>query len=113
GEGLKISNLNPSKSPFDKGDFVKLVDELRFNEAINLIFEKYIDKSNTRLNEVTPWRLETNDPTRIAVLTECAENLREAATYLEPIMPEVAKKILGQLKGEIKPMENALFPRIR
>ncbi|MDD3998474.1 MAG: methionine--tRNA ligase, partial [Candidatus Shapirobacteria bacterium] len=41
GEGLKISNLNPSKSPFDKGDFVKLVDELRFNEAINLIFEKY------------------------------------------------------------------------
>jgi len=113
GEGLKVNNLNPSKSPFDKGDFVKLIDELRFDEAIGWVFEKYIDKSNNRLNEVTPWKLENNDPIRIAVLVECAQNLKMAACYLEAVMPETSKKMLSQLDGEIKSLEVGLFPRIK
>jgi len=90
----------------------ELINNLKFDEAINLVFEKYIDKSNNRLNEVTPWKLEANDPNRIAVLSECAQNLKIAATHLLPIMPEISKKILEQLNGEIKSLETGLFPRI-
>jgi len=111
GEGIKVSNL--PKSLFDKRDFQELIDNLKFDEAIGWVFENYIDKSNNRLNEVTPWKLEANDPNRIAVLTECAENLKITATYLMPIMPDISKKILEQLDGEIKALESGLFPRIK
>jgi len=111
GEGLKIPNL--PKSLFNKRDFSKLIDNLKFDEAIGWVFENYIDKSNNRLNEVTPWKLAANDPKRIEVLTECAQNLKIAAIYLEPVMPEISKKILDQLDGEIKSLENGLFPRIK
>jgi len=62
---------------------------------------------------VTPWKLEINDPKRIEILTECAQNLKIAATYLEPVMPETSKKILDQLDKEIKGLGNGLFPRIK
>lgn len=109
GEGLTVNSYELRVEE----KFSKLIDELKFDEAVGFIFEKYVDKSNNRLNEVTPWKLEANDPARIAVLTECAQNLRIAATALSPIMPEVAKKILEQLDGEIKPLESGLFPRIK
>ena len=109
GEGL---SLPKTEIKIDSG-YVEFIDNLKFDEAIGIIFDYYIDKSNNRLNEVTPWKLESNDPVRIAVLTECAQNLRIAATALLPIMPEVAKKILVQLDGEIQPLESGLFPRIK
>jgi methionyl-tRNA synthetase len=109
GEGLTV---NSYELRVDE-KYTELINNLRLDEAINLVFEKYIDKSNNRLNEVTPWKLEANDPNRIAVLTECAQNLRIAATALLPIMPEISKKILEQLDGKIKPLESGLFPRIK
>ena len=93
--------------------YSELINNLKLDEAIGWVFENFIDKSNNRLNEVTPWKLETDDPKRIEVLTECAQNLKVAATYLLPIMPEVSKKILEQLDGEIKSLETGLFPRIK
>ena len=94
-------------------EYKNLIDNLKFDEAIGWVFEKYIDKSNNRLNEVTPWKLEASDPARIAVLGECAQNLKMAATHLLPIMPEISKRILDQLNGEIKTLESGLFPRIK
>lgn len=109
GQGLKIDNQTVKID--DK--YIGLVDNLKFDEAISWVFENYIDKSNNRLNKVIPWKLEASDTKRIEVLTECAHNLVEAAIYLKAVMPEVAKKILEQFNGEIKVMENALFPRIK
>ena len=109
GEGLTIPN---TEIKIDSG-YVEYIDNLKFDEAIGFIFEKYIDKSNNRLNEVTPWKLEANDPVRIAVLSECAENLKIAATHLLPTMPEISERILEQLNGEIKSLESGLFPRIK
>ena len=109
GEGLKINNLEVIID--DK--YKILIDNLKFDEAIGWIFENYIDKSNNRLNETSPWKLEASDPKRIEVLTDCAQNLKMAANYLEPIMPETSKNILKQLDREIKSIEIGLFPRIR
>lgn len=109
GEGLKVDN-NELRI---EEEYKNLIDNLKFDEAIGWVFEKYIDKSNNRLNEVTPWKLEASDPARIAVLGECAQNLKMAATHLLPIMPEISKRILDQLDGEIKTLESGLFPRIK
>lgn len=86
---------------------------MKFDEALSWVFEQYVDKSNNRLNEVAPWKLEATDPKRIEVLTECAANLQQAANYLKPIMPTVAQKILDLLDGEIKTLESGLFPRLK
>ncbi len=109
GEGLKINN----QEVIIDNKYKILINNLKFDEAIGWVFENYIDKSNNRLNEVTPWKLEINDPKRIEILTECAQNLKIAATYLESIMPETSKKILDQLDKEIKGLESGLFPRIK
>lgn len=92
--------------------FQKLIDQLKFEEAIAWVFEEFVDKSNNRLNEVAPWKLEITDPKRIEVLTECSQNIRKAAYYLRPIMPITCEKIEKCFEGEIKPPEAGLFPRI-
>lgn len=109
GEGQKYS----SESPIDNENFSKLIDELKLDEAIGWVFENYVDKSNNRLNEVTPWKLEANDPKRIEVLRECAKNLQLAAWYLEPVMPQACKKIREIFEGEIKALDKPLFLRIQ
>lgn len=107
-------NLQVPKNNFQiSEEFKTLVDNLRLDEAIGWVFEKFIDESNNRLNQVAPWKLEANDPIRIEVLSECVNNLRQAAYYLTPVMPETCEKISQALEGEIKPLEVGLFGRIR
>lgn len=108
GEGIQA----PSESPIGNEKFSKLIDELKLDEAINWVFENYVDKSNNRLNEVMPWKLEANDPKRIGVLKECVQNLRQASWYLEPVMPQTCKTIRDIFEGEIKPLGKPLFLRI-
>jgi len=93
-------------------EYLKLIDGLRFDEAINYVFEKYIDKSNNRLNEVAPWKLEPGDALRVNILSECIRNLRIAAFHLKAIMPSTSKTVETVLTGEIKPLDKPLFPRV-
>ena len=109
GMGLKINNQEVKIEI----EFIKLIDDLKIDRAIEWVFENFIDKSNNRLNEVTPWKLEENDPKRMAVLKECAINLKMAAIYLQSIMPDSSQKILNLVDSEIKPLESGLFPRIK
>jgi methionyl-tRNA synthetase len=109
GVGLKSTKIEKLK--IDE-TFIKLIDQLKMDEAIGWVFEKYIDKSNNRLNEVTPWKLEVDDPARVAVLQECANNIRIAAFHLYPIMPETSLKIEGYFNETIKSVEKGLFGRI-
>jgi methionyl-tRNA synthetase len=104
---------NDNFSQFLEENYVELIDNCRFDEAIGLIFEKYIDSSNAKLNEVAPWKLEVNDPSRIEVLNYCINNLRLATLHLKPIMPEVVKKIENCLENKVKLLESPLFPRIK
>ncbi|MBI2464777.1 methionine--tRNA ligase [Candidatus Shapirobacteria bacterium] len=108
GEKLTVN----SEELIVSSNFSKLIDELSFDEAISWVFEEYIDKSNNRLNEVAPWKLESSDPLRINILTECIKNLRTAANYLSCIMPNTCKTIEEVLTGEINALEKPLFPRV-
>ncbi len=114
----KLAEGQSSPNPFfDKTGsldekYIKLIDDCRYDEAIGLVFDKFINTSNAKLNEVTPWKLEKTDPKRIDVLNFCVDNLKQAANYLKPIMPTVAEKIEKCFNEEVKPLESPLFPRI-
>lgn len=107
-EGLKTNEV---ENKLDQ-KFIELIDNCRYDEAIGFVFDKFINTSNAKLNEVTPWKLEKTDPKRIEVLNYCIENLKQAANYLKSIMPTVADKIEKCFEGEVKPLEAPLFPRI-
>ena len=113
GDGLNVKPTpNPSLDKEGRKTFIEYIDNLKLDEAVGWVFEKFIDKSNARLNETTPWKLEEGDPKRTEVLTECINNLRQAANYLKPIMPETCDKIEKVFEGQIKPLESGLFGRI-
>jgi len=92
--------------------YIELIDNCRFDEAIGLVFEKFIDISNTKLNEIAPWKLEKTDPKRIEVLNYCINNLKQASLHLKAIMPEVVEKIEKCLENKVKLLDSGLFPRI-
>lgn len=107
-EGL---NIDKSEFKFDE-EFVRLVDELRLDEAIALVFDRYINASNELLNQEAPWKLEKDDPKRQAVLLEVVGKIITAANHLWSIMPETAQKILAVFDGQVKSLSEPLFPRI-
>ncbi|MFA5532772.1 MAG: methionine--tRNA ligase [Candidatus Shapirobacteria bacterium] len=92
--------------------YIELIDNCRFDEAIGLVFEKFIDISNTKLNEIAPWKLEKTDTKRIEVLNYCINNLKQASLHLKAIMPEVVEKIEKCLENKVKLLDSGLFPRI-
>lgn len=94
-------------------EFENLINNLKLDEAFALVFEKWIDASNLRLNQTTPWKLEKENPERIAVLNECIKSIRLAAYHLQVLMPEVTQKIENCFKNEVKPLTESLFPRIK
>jgi len=108
-EGQKTEE---EKFEFD-GEFENLINNLKLDEAFELIFNKYIDASNLKLNQTSPWKLGKENSERIAVLGECTKNIRKAAFHLQIVMPEVAKKIENCFKNEVKPLTESLFPRIK
>lgn len=106
--GNLISRVNKLSGGFEKiiegieldKKFVELIDNCRFDEAIGLVFDKWINKTNILLNEKTPWKLEEGSSERKIVLDECVANIQKAIIHLLPIMPGLK---------EDRPI---LFPRI-
>ena len=107
-EGLEVKD---EIDEFDK-EYTALINAFKFNEAIGFVFKKWIDSSNIKLNETTPWKLEKEDPKRIEILTEIISNIKKAAFHLRPIMPESCQKIEDCFDKTVKPLESSLFPRI-
>ena len=108
-EGQKTET---EKYEFDS-EFENLIEKFDFNQAIGLVFDKWIDSSNLKLNQTTPWKLEKDNKERIEVLDECIKNILKAAFHLQIFMPEVAQKIENCFNNEVKPLEESLFPRIK
>lgn len=108
GQGLKVSS---EKVEFAE-QYKNYLDKYQFDLAIKYVFEKYVDATNVRLNEVKPWTLDPADEKRIECLKDCVTNIRKAAYHLQPFIPETSAKILAAFEGEIKPLDKPLFPRI-
>lgn len=93
--------------------FNDLINDLKFDEAINYIFTSYIDSSNSLLNNDKPWTLEKDNQIRNECISTCRADLQRVAFYLWPVMPKICEKISAVLEGTIKPLETGLFPRIK
>ncbi|MGI5840979.1 MAG: methionine--tRNA ligase [Patescibacteria group bacterium] len=93
-------------------DFKFLVDNLNFDEAIRGVFAEFIDSSNAKLNSETPWKLEKDDPTRVALLKELIANIKRASSLLAPFMPNASKVIHECFSGQVRVPVKALFPRV-
>jgi len=110
---LAEGNKSPdNSSQILDNKYVELIDNCRFDEAIGFVFEKYIDSSNSKLNEVAPWKLEKDDHKRIEVLNYCINNLQLTALHLKSVMPQVTQKIENCLENNVKLLDSPLFPRI-
>jgi len=97
-------------------EYQKLLSAYRFNEALNLIWEK-ITKVDKYINEEKPWELLKSPGGNLkrpinAILEHAVDEIEEIAVLLEPFLPETAAKIKEQFtKSEIK-SSSPLFPRI-
>ena len=106
--GNLISRVNKLSDGFEKiiegieldKKFIELIDNCRFDEAIGLVFNKWIDASNILLNKKTPWKLEAGSNERKIILDECISNIQKAIIHLLPITPG------------LKDDRSILFPRI-
>jgi methionyl-tRNA synthetase len=108
GQGLELTGEIENYDP----GVGELLDKFQLNEAIELIFDKWVNPSNNLLNQETPWKLEVTDPKRTEVIKSVAINLLKAAWHLKPVIPQAAETIITCLSGTITPLQKPLFPRI-
>jgi methionyl-tRNA synthetase len=114
-----------------------LLDKLRveyaeqaFNRALELTWQ-VVAEANRYVDEQAPWALRRTDEPRMAtVLYVLAETLRHLAVLTQPIVPDAAERLLGQLAqppdrrsfaalaahplapGTVLPKPEGIFPRI-
>ena len=97
-------------------EYKKLLNEYRFNEALNFIWEK-ITKVDKYINEEKHWELLKTPAGNLkrpinAILEHAVDEIEEIAELLEPLLPQTAEKIKEQFTtAEIK-SSVPLFPRI-
>ncbi len=96
----------PSAKKYPEID--KAIEELRFHEALNLIWQ-IINKANRQIDQEKPWQLaETDKPRLVKLIAEILNTLNDVSRLIGPFMPETAEKMIVQLKtNRVQP----LFPR--
>ena len=91
-------------------DFNKKVEELKFDKALELLWNFYVENPNGAIEKEKPWELAKTDKGKLAeVLWQCYELLSRIAELIEPFMPETSEKMKEQLET-LKP--EPLFPRL-
>ncbi len=59
---------------------------------------RVVGDANRYVDRQAPWALRKNDPARMAtVLYVCAETIRQLAIYVQPVVPDSAKRLLDLL----------------
>lgn len=83
------------------------MDKLRVADAMTEIFNIF-KRCNKYIDETMPWTLakdETKQDRLATVLYNLVESIIIGASLLEPFMPETAKKIVSELNGELRTIE--------
>ncbi len=92
------------------GAFKEAMNAYKFNEALQVIWEK-IKASDETLSRETPWKM--TDSQEIAKsLKPLAQTILNLAYLLEPFIPEAAQKIQKQFLTSQITKGTALFPRL-
>ena len=109
-------NFETSKTEFKdtlaEHHYHKYLAQFRFNEALNVIWEK-IKKLDQKINTEAPWKLiKENSPHLKTALTFYVNEVRTIACLLAPFLPETAAKITAQFQGQKIKSEVPLFPRV-
>jgi len=106
----EIGEIKPS--PRSLEDIDKLVQDLRFHEALTRIWEE-IAWANKYIDETKPWE---KAKTEMKLFREVIDNLvgllYEIAQKLAPFMPDTAEKIRSGLSTEKIVKAEPLFPRL-
>ncbi|MCX6705530.1 MAG: class I tRNA ligase family protein [Candidatus Woesebacteria bacterium] len=89
----------------------KSLKEFRFDEAIKVIFEKYITALDQKINKEEPWKLQGKDLE--VFLKDAVRVIRTISSNLSPFLPETAEKIEEQFKGPKIKSGSPLFPRLK
>jgi methionyl-tRNA synthetase len=94
--------------------FTKMLDNYRFDEAMNLIWE-HIGKGDAHIQETQPFKMlkseeESVKAEGIAIIEKLVAHIYRIAEHLVPFMPETAEKIKEAVKHNKKP--ETLFQRI-
>lgn len=93
-------------------EYSQALSEFKFNDALAFVWEKITDLDKY-INEEKPWDLAKNNDSKLkSVLAHAVDQIQEIATLLEPFLPETAKKIEDQFKGEKIASSEPLFPRM-
>jgi len=105
--------LKPKKTkPVFDAAYKKALEELRFQDALNLIWSK-ITNIDRQIDQSRPWELIKKDTQQAeVVLTSFVEQIRAVQILLIPFLPETAKKIAEQFVGPKIKSAKPLFPRI-
>ncbi len=108
GEKYKIEVIiNDEKQEAYDADIAGLMDEYRFNEALERIWRK-IKNMNRSIDEFAPWK---NEAGRENFLKAKLSELNKIGTMLIPFMPETSEKIVSSTRGKVT-KALALFPRL-
>lgn len=103
-------NWKYNASPKIYPEINKAIEELRFSDALNKIWQ-IITEANQQIDMERPWDLVKSNPKELTELMKgLLETLSQLANLLEPFMPGTSLKMIDQLKsGNPEP----LFPRLR
>jgi len=102
---LSESGLNPTLVAFEEK-----MKEYRFNEAVQVIWEK-IHQADETLSRTAPWKI-TDPVDLIKVLKPLAQDVLNLAYLLEPFLPTVSQKIQAQFSASRIKKGEPLFPRL-
>ena len=91
-----------------KGNVIAKMDKLRVADAMTEIFNLF-KRCNKYIDETMPWALAKDEEKKdrlATVLYNLVESICMGASLLKPFMPETADKILAQLNGKERTMED-------
>lgn len=96
-----------SNNKYPEG-FVKAVGELKFDQALGIIWE-IIAGADKYFNKQEPWKQSEENLEK--TLKKSVASLHQIAFLLEPFMPATSEKIKKQFTGQIR-SQTPLFPKI-
>jgi methionyl-tRNA synthetase len=93
-------------------EYLSALSEYKFNEALNLIWQK-ITRVDQFVNEERPWEFVKTDTEKVKkTLERCVSEIQEISILLSPFLPETSEKIAKQFNNRKIISSKPLFPRI-